>query len=31
RALIGKQEGDVAEVDAPGGVREYEILAVSYI
>ena len=31
RALIGKQEGDVAEVDAPGGVREYEILAVKYI
>ena len=31
RALIGKQEGDVAEVDAPGGIREYEILAVRYI
>jgi transcription elongation factor GreA len=31
RALIGKQEGDVAEVRAPAGVREYEILAVKYI
>ncbi|MDA0237487.1 MAG: GreA/GreB family elongation factor, partial [Proteobacteria bacterium] len=31
RALIGKEKGDVAEVDAPGGVREYEILTVQYI
>jgi transcription elongation factor GreA len=31
RALIGKQSGDVAEVQAPGGVREYEILDVKYI
>ena len=31
RALIGKHEGDVAEVQAPGGVREYEILDVKYI
>ena len=31
RALIGKEAGDVAEVDAPGGVREYEILTVQYI
>ena len=31
RALIGKYEGDVAEVQAPGGVREYEIVAVQYI
>lgn len=31
RALIGKVEGDIAEVDAPGGVREYEILGVRYI
>ena len=30
RALIGKGEGDMAEVHAPGGVREYEILAVRY-
>ena len=30
RALIGKEEGDVAEVQAPGGVRRYEIVAVSY-
>jgi transcription elongation factor GreA len=31
RALIGKTEGDVASVQAPGGVREYEIIAVRYI
>ena len=31
RALIGKQSGDVAEVQAPGGVRKYEILDVKYI
>ena len=30
RALIGKEEGDVAEVQAPSGPREYEILAVAY-
>ena len=31
RALIGKQEGDVVEVAAPGGRRELEIVAVEYI
>ena len=30
RALIGKEEGDVAEVQAPGGVKSYEIVGVSY-
>jgi transcription elongation factor GreA len=30
RALIGKSEGDLAEVQAPGGAREYEVLAVRY-
>jgi len=30
RALIGKEVDDVAEVQAPGGVREYEIIGVSY-
>ncbi|HEX8962305.1 MAG TPA: transcription elongation factor GreA [Rhodocyclaceae bacterium] len=30
RALIGKYAGDVAEVQAPGGKREYEILDVKY-
>lgn len=30
RALIGKSAGDVAEVQAPGGVRHYEILEVRY-
>src|SRR5690606_6540655 len=28
RALIGKSEGDVVEVQAPGGVREYEIISI---
>lgn len=31
RALIGKYSGDVAEVQAPGGVREYEVVNVLYI
>jgi transcription elongation factor GreA len=31
RALIGKYSGDVAEVQAPGGVREYEIVDVQYL
>jgi transcription elongation factor GreA len=30
RALIGKFEGDVAQFLAPGGPREYEVLAVRY-
>jgi len=31
RALIGKEEGDTAEVQAPGGIRHYEVIAVRYI
>ena len=31
RVMIGKEEGDIAEVQAPGGVREYEIVSVEYI
>ena len=31
RALIGKEEGDVASVEAPGGVKTYEIIKVSYL
>ena len=31
RAVIGKSAGDVAEVQAPGGIREYEIIEVRYI
>ena len=31
RALIGKGEGDTAEVQAPGGVRRYEVVAVTYV
>ena len=30
RALIGKEEGDTAVVQAPGGERSYEITGVSY-
>jgi transcription elongation factor GreA len=31
RALIGKSAGDVVEVQAPAGIREYEVLEVRYI
>ena len=31
RALIGKEIGDVAEVQAPNGIREYEVLSVDYL
>ncbi|MGE0558914.1 MAG: transcription elongation factor GreA [Burkholderiales bacterium] len=31
RALIGKYAGDIAEVQAPGGVREYEIIDIRYV
>jgi len=31
RALIGKFAGDIAQVQAPGGVREFEILDVRYL
>jgi transcription elongation factor GreA len=31
RALIGKEEGDTAEVQAPGGTRRFEIVAVRYV
>ena len=31
RALIGKEEGDTAEVQAPGGVKHYEVIGVKYI
>ena len=31
RALIGKQAGDVAEVQAPGGLRHWEIVGVRYV
>lgn len=31
RALIGKSAGDMAEVQAPGGVRSYEIMGVRYL
>jgi len=30
RALIGKEEGEIAEVQTPGGLKEFEILAVRY-
>jgi len=31
RALIGKEEGEEIEVNAPGGVREYELVSVKYL
>jgi transcription elongation factor GreA len=31
RALIGKEAGDTAEVQAPGGLRRYEVVDVRYI
>lgn len=31
KAMIGKEEGDVVGVQAPGGVREYEIMNVEYV
>ena len=31
RALIGKEVGDVAEVQAPGGLRRWEVISVSYL
>lgn len=30
RALIGKYAGDIAQVQAPGGIREYELIDVRY-
>ena len=30
RALIGKHEGDAVTIEAPGGIREYEIVSVAY-
>ena len=30
RALIGKTEGDTAEVQAPGGIRSFEVVGVRY-
>jgi transcription elongation factor GreA len=31
RALIGKEEGDIAKVEAPSGIKGYEIVKVSYL
>jgi transcription elongation factor GreA len=31
RAMIGKEAGDVAEVQAPGGLKHYEIMDVRYL
>lgn len=31
RAMIGKYAGDMVEVNAPSGIREYEVLEVRYI
>ena len=31
RALINKETGDVVEVNAPGGVKSYEIMSVAWV
>ena len=31
RSLIGKSEGDLINLDAPGGKKEYEILSIHHI
>ncbi len=31
RALIGKEEGDSVEVQTPGGVKRFEVVAVRYL
>src|SRR5689334_6810503 len=31
RALVGKSEGDIVDVAAPGGTRSYEIVAIKYV
>ncbi len=31
RAMIGKEIEDIATVQAPGGVKEYEILSIKYV
>lgn len=31
RALIGKEEGDLVDVQTPGGLRSYEILSVRFV
>ncbi|MDO8694576.1 MAG: transcription elongation factor GreA [Sheuella sp.] len=31
RSLIGKYEGDVVQVKAPSGIREFEIISIQYI
>ncbi len=31
RALIGKEEGDVVEFNAPGGIKELEVIQVEYL
>lgn len=30
RALVGKSEGDLVEIQAPGGIRRWEVVAVRY-
>jgi len=31
RAMIGKEIADIASVQAPGGIKEYEILSIKYV
>jgi transcription elongation factor GreA len=30
RAMIGKEEGDIADVSAPGGAKSYEIISIAW-
>jgi transcription elongation factor GreA len=31
RAMIGKESGDVVEVNTPGGVKAYEIVKIEWV
>ena len=31
KAMIGKEEGDVIDFESPGGLKNYEIMKISYI
>ena len=31
KAMIGKEEGDVVDFESPGGLKNYEVIKVSYI
>ena len=31
KAMIGKEEGDVIDFESPGGLKNYEIMKISYV